>query len=142
MNLPRFLQRSVIVGMGIAMLLALLLSSWLFRAEENDIVQQQHQRMAVLQANAMLAAVADTDAAATRERIDAMQRRDPRIESVIIIAGVQMLASTRPQDAAPRALRRDEKALYDLSNLLRTARETNRGEEVVRKKTIQIDTLP
>jgi arabinogalactan oligomer/maltooligosaccharide transport system permease protein len=142
MKLPRSLQRSLIGGMGIAMLLVLLLSSWVFRAEENDIRLQQRQRMAVLQANALLSAVADTDAAATRARVDTIQRQDPRIESVIIIAGTQMLASTREQDAAPRALRREEKALYDLSNLLRTARETNRSEAVVRKKTVQIDALP
>jgi arabinogalactan oligomer/maltooligosaccharide transport system permease protein len=142
MKLPHFLQRALIGGMGIAMLLVLLLSSWVFRAEENDIHLQQRQRMAVLQANALLSAVADTDAAATRARVSAMQRLDPRIESVIIIAGTQMLASTRARDAAPRALQREEKALYDLSNLLRTARETNRGEAVVRKKTIQIDELP
>ena len=83
MMLPNFLQRSLIGGMGIAMLLVLLLSSWVFRAEENDIRLQQRQRMAVLQANALLSAVADTDAAATRARVSAMQRLDPRIESVI-----------------------------------------------------------
>ncbi|MBI5007099.1 MAG: sugar ABC transporter permease [Nitrosomonadales bacterium] len=71
-----------------------------------------------------------------------MQQQNPQIESVVIIAGTQMLASTRAEDAAPRQLRREEKPLYDLSNLIRTARETNLGEEVVRKKTIQIDELP
>ncbi|MBU0620920.1 MAG: sugar ABC transporter permease [Gammaproteobacteria bacterium] len=71
-----------------------------------------------------------------------MQKLEPRIESVIIVAGPQLLASTRPGDGAPRQLKREEKPLYDLSNLIRTARETNRGEEVVRKKTIQIDEMP
>jgi arabinogalactan oligomer/maltooligosaccharide transport system permease protein len=71
-----------------------------------------------------------------------IQKLNPQIESVVIVAGTQLVASTLPEDAAPRQLRREEKPLFDLSNLIRTARETNRGEEVVRKKTIQIDENP
>jgi arabinogalactan oligomer/maltooligosaccharide transport system permease protein len=121
------------------MLLALVLSTLLFRAEERDLGLQQRQRLAVLQANALVLAVADTDAEATRRRVQEIQKLDPQIESVIIVAGAQLLASTRPEDATPRQLRREEKPLFDLSNLIRTARETNLGEEVVRKKTIQVE---
>ncbi len=95
-----------------------------------------------MQANALVLAVANADAEATRNRVREMQQLNPQIESVIIVAGTQLLASTRAEDAAPRALRREEKPLFDLSNLIRTARETNRGEEVVRKKTIQIEEKP
>ncbi|MBI5429384.1 MAG: sugar ABC transporter permease [Nitrosomonadales bacterium] len=52
---------------------------------------------------------------------------------------MQLVASTRAEDAAPRRLEREEKALFDLSNQIRSARETNQGEEVVRKKIIQVD---
>lgn len=142
MNITEHLQRSAALGMGIGMLLLLVLSSWMFRSEELDLGVQQRERSAVLQANALVLAVADTDAVATGARVRLMQQQNPQIESVVIIAGTQMLASTRAEDAAPRQLRREEKPLYDLSNLIRTARETNLGEEVVRKKTIQIDELP
>jgi len=142
MTITEHLKRSALPGMGVAMLLALVLGSWLFSSEEADLRLQQRQRLAVLQANALVLAVADADAAGTRKRVSEMQKLDPRIESVIVVAGTQLLASTRPGDEAPRQLKRDEKPLYDLSNLIRTARETNRGEEVVRKKTIQIDEMP
>src|SRR5512144_1754216 len=142
MNPAEHLKRSAALGLGISMLLALVLSTWVFRAEENDLRLQQRQRLGVLQANALALAVANTDAEATRARVQEMQQLNPQIESVIIVAGTEMLASTRAEDAAPRSLKRDEKRLYDLSNLIRTARETNRSEEVVRKKTSQVDEKP
>lgn len=142
MDIAAHLKRSAVLGLGIGVLLALVLNTWLFRAQENDLRLQQRERLAVLQANALALAVADTDAAATRERVLAMQQMNPQVESVIIVAGTQLLASTTAEDGAPRQLRREEKPLYDLSNLIRTARETNRGEEVVRKKTIQVDEQP
>lgn len=142
MNIAEHLKRSAILGVGVSMLLALVLSTWVFRAEENDLRMQQRHRLAVLQANALVLAIADTDAETTRNRVREMRQLNPQIESVIIVAGTQMLASTRAEDAAPRALRREEKPLFDLANLIRTARETNRTEEVVRKKTIQIDEQP
>jgi arabinogalactan oligomer/maltooligosaccharide transport system permease protein len=142
MTITEHLKRSALLGMGVAMLLALVLGSWLFSAEDADLRLQQRQRQAVLQANALVLALADADTAGTRKRVSEMQQLDPRIESVIVVAGTQLLASTRPGDEAPRQLKREEKPLYDLSNLIRTARETNRGEEVVRKKTIQIDEMP
>src|SRR5512141_814788 len=129
MNIAEHLKRSAILGLGISMLLTLVLSTWVFRAEESDLRLQQRQRMAVLQANAIVLAVANTDAETTRNRVRQMQQLNPQIESVIIVAGAQLLASTRAEDAAPRALRREEKPLFDLANLIRTARETNRGEE-------------
>jgi arabinogalactan oligomer/maltooligosaccharide transport system permease protein len=139
MKIAEHLRRSAALGLGIGMLLVLVLGGWLFSSEERDLGLQLRERSAVLQANALVLAVADTDAVATQNRVRQMQRQDPRIESVVIIAGTQMLASTRAEDATPRQLRREEKPLYDLSNLIRTARETNLGEEVVRKKIIQID---
>jgi arabinogalactan oligomer / maltooligosaccharide transport system permease protein len=139
MSIARHLKRSAILGLGVSMLLSLVLSAWVFHAEERNLSLLQRQRLAVLQANALALAVASTNPEETRNRVQQLQQSDPRIESVIIVEGVQMLASTRAEDAAPRQLKRDEKALYDLSNQIRTARETNRSEDVVRKKTIQID---
>jgi arabinogalactan oligomer/maltooligosaccharide transport system permease protein len=58
---------------------------------------------------------------------------------VLIVGGMQLLASTTDDDHAPRQLKREEKALFDLSNLIRAARETNASEEIVRKKIIQAE---
>src|SRR5512143_2479457 len=108
MNIAEHLKRSALLGLGISMLLSLMLSAWLFHAEEKDLRLQQRQRLAVLQANAAALAVANTDAEATRNRVREMQQLNPQIESVIIVTGTQMLASTRSEDAAPRQLRREE----------------------------------
>jgi arabinogalactan oligomer/maltooligosaccharide transport system permease protein len=139
MNIADHLKRSALLGLGISVAIVLVLSNWVFRAEESDLRLQERQRLAVMQANALALSVADADAVGTRNRVLEMQKLNPQIESVIVVGGSQLVASTRPEDAAPRALNRDEKGLFDLSNQIRTSRETNRGEEVVRKKTIQID---
>lgn len=139
MNLAEHLKRSAVTGLGVSILLTLALSTWMFRAEESDLRLQHRQRLAVMHANALALAVAATNVEDTGKRVRDIQRLDPRIESVIVVGGMQLVASTNPEDAAPRQLKREEKPLFDLSDLIRTARETNRGEEVVRKKTIQIE---
>lgn len=139
MNFAGHIKRSAVPGLGISILITLALSTWMFRAEEGDLRMQHRQRLALMHANAIALAVADTSVAETGKRVNDIRKLDPRIESVIIVGGMQLVASTNPEDAAPRQLKREEKALFDLSNLIRTAGETNRGEEVVRKKTVQID---
>jgi arabinogalactan oligomer/maltooligosaccharide transport system permease protein len=142
MNLAEHLKRSAVLGLGISMLITLALSTWMFRAEENDLRLQQRQRLAVMHANSIAFAVANTNAKETNRRVREIQKLDPRIESVIIVGGMQLVASTRAEDEAPRQLKHDEKALFDLSNQIRAARETNQGEDVVRKKTVQIEEKP
>ena len=139
MNLAEHLKRSAVLGMAISMLITLALSTWMFRAEESDLRLQHRQRLAIMHANALALSVANTNVEETGKRVSDIQKLDSRIESVIIVGGMQLVASTIPEDAAPRQLKREEKALFDLSNLIRTAGETNRGEDVVRKKTIQIE---
>ena len=139
MNLAEHLKRSAVLGLGISILLTLTLSTWMFSAEESDLRMQHRQRLAVMHTNALALAVASSNAEETGKRVNDIRKLDPRIESVIIVGGMQLVASTNPEDAAPRQLKHEEKALFDLSNLIRTAGETNRGEEVVRKKTVQIE---
>lgn len=139
MNFAEHLKRSAVLGLGISILLVLVLSTWMIRAEESDLRVQHRQRLAVMHANALALAVASTDTEETGRRVRDIQKLNPRIESIIIVGGMQLVASTRPEDAAPRQLRREEKALFDLSNQIRTAQETNRSEDVVRMKTIQIE---
>ncbi len=142
MKFAEHLKRSAVLGLGISILITLALSTWMFRAEESDLRLQHRQRLAVLHANSIALAVANTNAEETNRRVREIQKLDPRIESVIIVGGMQLVASTRPEDEAPRQLKHDEKALFDLSNQIRTAGETNRGEDAVRKKTIQIEEKP
>jgi len=142
MNFAEHLKRSAVLGLGISILITLALSTWMFRAEEGDLRVQHRQRLALMHANGLALAVASTGVEETGKRVKDIQRLDPQIESAIIVGGMQLVASTRDEDAAPRQLRREEKPLFDLSNLIRTAGETNRGEEVVRKKTIQIEEQP
>jgi arabinogalactan oligomer/maltooligosaccharide transport system permease protein len=142
MNIAEHLKRSAVLGLGISILLTLALGTWMFRAEEGDLRLQHKQRLALMHANGLALAVANTSVEETGKRVKDIQRLDPQIESVIIVGGMQLVASTRAEEAAPRQLNREEKPLFDLSNLIRTARETNRGEEVVRKKTIQIEEMP
>ena len=139
MNFAEQMKRSAVLGLGASILLTLALSTWVFRAEEGNLRLQNRQRLAVMHANALALAVADTNTEETGRRVRDIRILTPQIESAIIVAGMQMVASTRDEDAAPRQLRREEKPLFDLSNQIRTARETNLGEEVVRKKTIQIE---
>jgi arabinogalactan oligomer/maltooligosaccharide transport system permease protein len=139
MRIVQHLRKSTLTGLGVSALLVLAFSSWMFRAEESNLHFLHSQRLAVMHANGMALAVARTSAEETSSRLRDMQRRDPRIESAIIVGGMQLIASTRTEDGAPRQLKRGEKPLFDLANLIRSARETNSGEDVVRKKTVQVD---
>jgi arabinogalactan oligomer/maltooligosaccharide transport system permease protein len=139
MSILARLKQSSVLGLSVGLLLTLALSTWVFRGEESDLRMQHRQRLAVLHANALAMSVAETSAADTQTRVLAVKAAMSQIESVLIVGGMQLLASTSADDVAPRQLRREEKALFDLSNLIRAARETNQGEEVVRKKIIQVE---
>jgi len=139
MNIAQHLKQSAVLGMAISILLTLVLTTWLFRVEESDLRLQHRQRVALMHANGLVLAVANTNVAETNKRVRDIPKLDPRIESVIIVGGMQLVASTRDEDAAPRPLKREEKVLFDLSDQIRTARETNRGEDIVRKKTVQFE---
>ncbi len=138
MNLTEHLKRSAMLGLGVSILVTLVLSTWMFRSEESNFRLQQRQRLSIMHANALALAVAGTSAEETGKRVSELQKLDPRIESVIIVGGMQLVASTNSVDGAPRQLKREEKPLYDLANEIRSARETNQGEDVVRKMTIQV----
>jgi arabinogalactan oligomer/maltooligosaccharide transport system permease protein len=138
MKLTEHLKRSAMLGLGVSILVTLVLSTWMFRSEEGNFRLQQRQRLAIMHANALALAVADTSVEETGKRVGVIEKLDPRIESAIIVGGMQLVASTNAGDGAPRQLKREEKPLYDLANEIRSARETNQGEDVVRKKTVQV----
>jgi arabinogalactan oligomer/maltooligosaccharide transport system permease protein len=134
-----WLDRRALWGLGVALAFVLALTGWLYGNVSGDLSDQQRQREAVLVANAMGASLAGAGEDVAGERIKRWKAALPRLDSALVIAGRQLVASTRPEDAAPRSLKREEKPLFDLATALRSAGETNVGEGAVRKKTVQID---
>jgi arabinogalactan oligomer / maltooligosaccharide transport system permease protein len=132
-------RRSALWGLGVAMAVILALSGWLHGSVSRDLAGEQKQREAVLLANAVAASLAGAGEAEVGERVQRWKAELPNVESVRVVAGRQLLASTVAQDEAPRPLQREEKPLFDLATLLRSAGETNVAEGAPRKKTIQVD---
>ena len=134
-----WLDRRALWGLGVALAVVLAFSGWLFGSVSGDLAGQQRQREAVLVANAVGASLAGATEEIAGERIKRWKAALPRLDSALVIAGRQLVASTRPEDGAPRSLKREEKPLFDLATMLRSAGETNVSEGAVRKKTVQID---
>jgi arabinogalactan oligomer / maltooligosaccharide transport system permease protein len=139
MNLSALLQRSALWGLGVAAAVVLGFSGWLHGSVSSDLAAQQKQREAVLLTNAIASSLAGAEEAAIGERVQRWKTDLPNVDGVLVVAGRQLLASTRAEDGAPRALQREEKPLFDLATLLRSAGETNVSEGAARKKTIQVD---
>ena len=133
------IKQSAALGLAAGVALVLVLSAWLQGSADADIAAQQKQREAVLLANAISASLVGAPEDAVNDRLKRWQSGNPALQSVQVISGRQLLGSTRAEDQAPRSLQREEKPLFDLAGALRAAGETNTGEGVVRKKTIQID---
>jgi arabinogalactan oligomer/maltooligosaccharide transport system permease protein len=134
-----WLSRPALWGLGVAMSTVLTLTGWLYNSVSGDLAGQQKQREAVLVANAVGASLAGANEEAAADRVKRWKGALPGLESALVVAGRQLVASTRPEDDAPRALKREEKPLFDLATVLRSAGETNVSEGVIRKKTVQID---
>jgi arabinogalactan oligomer/maltooligosaccharide transport system permease protein len=133
------LDRRALWGLGVSLAVVLALTGWLYGSVSGDLAGQQRHREAVLVANAISASLAGADEAAIGERVKRWKAELARIDSTLVVAGRQLVASTRAEDEAPRSLHREEKPLFDLATVLRSAGETNRSEGAVRKKTLQID---
>lgn len=133
-----WLRRTASLGLGVALAVVVLLSGWLAGGVAGDLAAEQRQREAVLLANAMSASLAGADEAETGRRLAAWTSAHTAIESARLVVGRELRASTVAADEAPRALRREEKPLFDLANELRAAAETNASEGILRKKTLQV----
>lgn len=134
-----WLQRTASIGLGLALAAVLAVSSWLYIGVSEDRAAEQRQRESMLLANAMAASLAGAEAPALNGRLAHWKAEHPSIESALVVIGRELPASTRAADGAPRALRREEKPLFDLATELRAAGETNVGEGAVRKKTIRVE---
>ncbi|MFZ5484404.1 MAG: carbohydrate ABC transporter permease [Pseudomonadota bacterium] len=142
MSLPRWLTQSHAVGLALALGMVLALTAWLFADAERDQRTRFEQRQVLVEANALADILARAAPEAVAGLMNDWRAREPGHESAILVGGMELLGSTRPEDGAPRRLVREEKPLFDLANQIRSARETNLGEEVVRKKLVQFEAQP
>jgi arabinogalactan oligomer / maltooligosaccharide transport system permease protein len=134
-----YFTRTAFWGLGVSVAVALALSGWLHGSVSEDLGAEQKQREAVLISNAISASLAGASEQDLPQRVKRWKTELPNVESALVVAGRQLLASTKAEDEAPRSLKREEKPLFDLATQLRSAGETNVSEGIVRKKTVQID---
>jgi arabinogalactan oligomer / maltooligosaccharide transport system permease protein len=134
-----YFKRTAFWGLGVSVAVALALSGWLHGSVSEDLGAEQKQREAVLIANAISASLAGASEQDLPQRVKRWKTELPNVESAMVVAGRQLVASTKAEDEAPRSLKREEKPLFDLATQLRSAGETNVSEGIVRKKTVQID---
>ncbi|MBL8290075.1 MAG: sugar ABC transporter permease [Rubrivivax sp.] len=127
------------LGLAVALSVVLAASGWLHASVAGDLAAGQRERAAMLLANAVAASLAGADEAATARRLALWQREHGSLREVRVIAGRELRASTVAADDAPRALKREEKALFDLAQELRAADETNTAEGAPRKKTMRVE---
>ena len=139
MSTLSYFKRTAFWGLGVSVAIALALSGWLHGSVSEDLGAEQKQREAVLITNAISASLAGATEQDLPARVKRWKTELPNVESALVVAGRQLLASTKTEDEAPRSLKREEKALFDLATQLRSAGETNVSEGIVRKKTVQID---
>ena len=127
------------VGLVASLAIVLLTSMLLIGGGHADVDVDNRQRQAILVTNAVAASIADASEAELPARLKVWKNGDLSVESIRVVAGRELIASTRIEDEAPRSLQREERVLFDLANSLRAAAETNQSEGVVRKKTLQVE---
>lgn len=152
--------RRVAVGLAVVLVAGLGLEYLAFRQAELSADRSQARREALVAARAVAdtvgsvaAAVRDAEAGAGSEvaaatavqtAVDRFAGRLQGVERirVIDIATTRLLASSAPDDRAPRRLARDEKTLFDRAQLLRSNLRTNREERGARKELALVERRP
>ena len=133
-----------LVGVALAALLGAALLRAFVSGASRQIADEAEERKAIvtLQAATSLAHSAG-DGDAVRKVMAAWQARTPTVSQVRVFLadGMRLEASTAPGDAgeraAPRRLQREEKPLYDRSQRIAAAAQTNREEQQARKAEIE-----
>ncbi len=143
-----------IAGAAIATVVVLGGAHQLLAGELIELTARRDQRIAVVSLSALThlvrqasATPAPEGAADTGDALRAAaaewQKQSSQVKSLRVVrfAGIALEASTAAGDvgdqAAPRRLSKDEKAIYDQGQRLRAAFETNRDEGVGRKDEIE-----
>lgn len=150
MTLEAVKPRRLAVGLALALLFAVGFGLWLQSRSRAGLSAMVAERSALVSLNALteivervgLEGVSLQDAVARYVELhDGVA--DAR---VIRFQGIQMMASTAPEDtgdqAAPRKMAREEKPLYDLGQSLRAAVESNVQEGRAFKNEIDMQMLP
>ncbi len=139
-------------GVGLALAAGLGVGvSWLLLATEGRqaaAAREERRAVAAVQALAETVERAGRRGEPVRRAVATWQAGHEwvRVARVVAFEGVSLEASTAPEDrgdqAAPRRLARDEKALYDQGQRLRAAAAANREEGGARKAEIEAEPLP
>lgn len=148
---PGALRRvRALVGLLLALGAALVLAQGLLTRTLETVSTERADRQALVSLRALedLVQRAGGSGDAVRAVVSTWKEQLPPGSAVRVIAfsGIQLEASTFPEDqgdkAAPRRLAREEKPLYDRGQRLRAAVETNREEGTARKLEIETEALP
>jgi arabinogalactan oligomer / maltooligosaccharide transport system permease protein len=137
------------IGLALGLLLGVGLGVLLLAGARRTDARVRSEREAIVTLNAFADVVerAGISGDAVRSAVASWVKAHPAVGAVrvIVLEGISLEASTEPADAgdraAPRRLARDEKALYDRAQRLRTAVETNRQEGAPRKDEIEVERL-
>ena len=135
----RWFSGTHVVGLSTAVGITLVLSALLFGGAERDQRTKFEHRLLLVEANALSSALTSADPEDVGRVLRQWQTRSPGRESAVLVAGMELLGSTKAENGAPRRLGREEKPLFDLAQQLRAASETNISEGVVRKKLVQFE---
>ncbi|WP_257453538.1 carbohydrate ABC transporter permease [Archangium lipolyticum] len=148
---PGALHRGrVFVGLSLALGLSLAIAYGLLAGALEKMSTERADRQSLVSLRALedLVQRAGGSGDAVRAVVSTWKEQLPAGSAVRVIAfsGIQLEASTFPEDqgerAAPRRLSREEKPLYDRGQRLRAAVETNREEGSARKVEVETEALP
>lgn len=147
MNPPA--RRHALIGLAVAGLAGVLAAWWLLGAGQRATAAFGAEREAVVSAQALAELVtrAGLQGDTVREVVARVGDADPTIRAarVVIFSGLTLEASTFAEDtgdnAAPRRLARDEKAIFDQGQRLRVAVDTNREDQASMREEIEVTPL-
>ncbi len=134
------------IGLALGLLLGVGLGLFLLVGATRADARVRAEREAIVTLNALADAVerAGVSGDEVRRVVAAWAKSHPSLAAIRVVAfeGISLEASTDLKDrgdrSAPRRLAREEKALYDRGQRLRTAVETNRQEGTARKDEIEV----
>src|SRR5205807_414198 len=135
-----------LIGVALGAVLGAVLLRGFVSDASRQVADEAQERQAVvtLQALTSLVRRAGGEGDAVRSAVAAWQSRTPSAPQARVFRadGIRLEASTAPDDAgdraAPRRLRREEKPLYDRSQRIAAAVQTNREEQHARKPEIEV----
>lgn len=150
MNRNWVVRRPFLIGLSLAALLGVVLLAGVLGSDDARLRGAGAEREGIIALRSLVDMVerTGTEPARVQSAVEQFHRSVPGTIAVrvVLFEGLQLLASTDPQDkgerAAPRRLLGEEKPLYDTGQELRAAADTNREDQVARKEEIQVKRIP